>query len=72
MKTWKSCAWCHRLVNVTHDPAPSCPYCGHRADLARLSCDCSRCQASAFASAVLRTADEYAEPRPERPEGGAV
>jgi hypothetical protein len=37
-----SCPWCHQL-NVIAAPRVHCPNCGHRADKARLYCDCDRC-----------------------------
>lgn len=38
------CSWCHAVVS-TDDPAwPTCPACGHRADVARMFCDCGRCR----------------------------
>lgn len=40
------CSWCHTENKVTADAAnatTSCQFCGHRADVARLECDCQRC-----------------------------
>ncbi len=37
-----SCSWCHELV-VLHDCPQYCPTCRHRADVARVDCDCPTC-----------------------------
>jgi hypothetical protein len=39
----RSCSWCHEVNDVTAGPG-RCKVCGHRADVPRLECDCSRCQ----------------------------
>jgi predicted amidophosphoribosyltransferase len=36
-----SCSWCHRAVPIS-DRRQFCPECGHRADVARVDCDCGR------------------------------
>ncbi len=36
-----SCSWCHETVDIA---ARYCPCCGHRADLPRTQCNCSRCR----------------------------
>jgi len=42
--TGVTCGWCHELVNVRAGGLPTyCPRCGHRADVARIDCDCPRC-----------------------------
>lgn len=38
----QSCSWCHH-VNVIRQSPTFCADCGHRADVARLSCDCPKC-----------------------------
>lgn len=38
------CNWCHALVDVGGPGWPNCPDCQHRADVARMHCDCSSCQ----------------------------
>jgi NADH pyrophosphatase NudC (nudix superfamily) len=37
-----SCSWCHELVEV-RARIQYCPTCGHRADVARVDCDCPKC-----------------------------
>ncbi len=34
-----TCSWCHTLTADRY-----CPTCGHRADAARLDCDCASCR----------------------------
>jgi hypothetical protein len=45
--TWRTCSWCHRLniIDPVAEQRRYCPDCGHRADVPRLECDCSRCGA---------------------------
>lgn len=38
------CSWCHALVETADRAWPTCPECGHRADRARMFCDCSTCR----------------------------
>jgi len=38
-----SCSWCHGSVIATGRTI--CPECGHRADVARVDCDCDGCLA---------------------------
>lgn len=43
----QSCSWCDELNVIPLElgaPAVYCSNCGHRADVARLYCDCSRCR----------------------------
>jgi predicted amidophosphoribosyltransferase len=37
-----ACSWCHTAVLVTA-LRNYCPTCGHRADVARVDCDCPKC-----------------------------
>lgn len=41
----RTCSWCHAVNVVTAGPG-LCPTCGHRADVARLDCDCGQCKAA--------------------------
>jgi len=48
---FQSCSWCDELNEMrvaggdAGDPSPIfCSNCGHRADLARMQCDCSACR----------------------------
>lgn len=43
MTTHSTCSWCHELVTLSPGPT-TCPTCGHRADRARLDCDCPACR----------------------------
>lgn len=38
-----SCSWCHTFNEIDRDRPTYCKECGHRADLARMRCDCSQC-----------------------------
>jgi len=38
----RSCSWCHELNELRGTPT-YCWSCGHRADVARISCDCPEC-----------------------------
>lgn len=38
-----SCSWCGQLNEVAGETWPWCKYCGHRADVPRLSCTCYAC-----------------------------
>lgn len=42
MSALQSCSWCHEINDVGAG-ATLCCGCGHRADVARADCDCSRC-----------------------------
>lgn len=44
-----SCSWCHRGNDVTAGRT-FCAECGHRADVARIFCDCDRCRAGGRAT----------------------
>jgi hypothetical protein len=37
-----SCSWCHSSARLFPGPA-WCLTCGHRADVARVDCDCPKC-----------------------------
>jgi hypothetical protein len=39
----RTCSWCHKVNAVTTGPS-FCTKCGHRVDVARLECNCARCQ----------------------------
>lgn len=40
-----TCSWCHTVNDITFPPSYcSNPECGHRADLARLECNCEKCK----------------------------
>lgn len=40
-----ACSWCHGLNSQNGlDLTPYCIFCGHRADLARVDCDCPKCK----------------------------
>jgi len=55
----RSCSWCHHW-NVIHvddagnPQATLCLNCGHRADLARMHCDCQQCNDSRDRAGVPR------------------
>lgn len=38
----RCCSWCHETVTINGPTL--CPTCGHRADVARMDCDCGMCQ----------------------------
>jgi hypothetical protein len=44
MRTRVGCSWCHDWATVGAPPWPTCGGCGHRADVARMLCDCARCR----------------------------
>lgn len=44
-----TCSWCH-LENKIEGPRVHCPNCGHRADVARVACDCERCLKRTYVS----------------------
>ena len=44
MNLSRSCSWCHEMTPVTPGVATLCRCCEHRADVARLDCDCARCR----------------------------
>lgn len=50
VKASLSCSWCHEMndisPNITHGVAIYCRNCGHRADVARVDCDCRNCKAT--------------------------
>lgn len=37
-----TCSWCH-TANTSDGRPVICRNCGHRADVARMDCDCTRC-----------------------------
>lgn len=39
----RSCSWCHEFNEISAE-STTCWRCGHRADLARIHCDCQQCQ----------------------------
>lgn len=41
--TWISCSWCHESNELTGRPL-FCWSCGHRADVARMYCNCVACR----------------------------
>lgn len=43
MRTGVSCSWCHEMNWSNQDYWPICKNCGHRADVARVDCDCISC-----------------------------
>lgn len=65
MRIRRSCSWCHeenswaaepgRLTGRFRQPPPMlCRNCGHRADVARMDCDCSECSKGKAAEQALR------------------
>jgi hypothetical protein len=42
-----SCSWCHTMNRIGQ---PFCAECGHRADVARMDCDCRRCRTGRIAT----------------------
>jgi hypothetical protein len=46
LPTRQTCSWCHTLHGPGSRGWPSCPECGHRADIPRMACDCRRCRPS--------------------------
>lgn len=38
-----SCSWCHTTNTLVPGVRNLCRRCGHRADLARIDCDCPKC-----------------------------
>ncbi len=42
MSFLQTCSWCHEENGVSNTPV-YCTKCGHRADVARIDCDCERC-----------------------------
>lgn len=49
-----SCSWCHEAQDL--DESRYCGVCGHRADRARVDCDCAQCQAD-FSRYLARDPD---------------
>ena len=50
MAVVQTCSWCHEVVDITAGPT-LCHLCGHRADVARVNCDCHQCRLYPFATA---------------------
>ena len=42
----RTCSWCHEInpSALRRRASPRCHNCGHRADVPRMDCDCSRCK----------------------------
>lgn len=46
MINYQSCSWCHTTNDITAAARllpVFCSTCGHRADVARMQCDCGEC-----------------------------
>lgn len=43
MSVAASCSWCHTNNTLVPGCRNLCRHCGHRADLARMMCDCPQC-----------------------------
>lgn len=52
MTVTRTCSWCHAPAAVTPGRPAWCDSCGHRADVARLDCDCLRCRGRRAAAAA--------------------
>lgn len=57
MTVCTTCSWCHEMNDVTPPPPVFCGNCGHRADRARLDCDCDACRRCAALAAERLAAD---------------
>lgn len=44
MTTSRSCSWCHTINDLIPGRSAFCVACEHRADVARLDCDCPKCR----------------------------
>lgn len=66
MRTTVTCSWCHAGVVLMPGGGPTyCPECHHRADVARLHCDCDQCRRPPTTGEILdaldfgKTADQH-------------
>lgn len=44
MRYRRSCSWCDQLNEISQSASVWCSRCGHRADLARMRCNCPACR----------------------------
>jgi DNA-directed RNA polymerase subunit RPC12/RpoP len=44
MRYRRACSWCDQLNEISQAHSVWCSRCGHRADLARLRCNCPACR----------------------------
>jgi hypothetical protein len=60
MVVWKSCSWCHDLVESSEE---FCPSCGHCAQKPRLYCSCAKCRAqrAAYDACIKQTTGKTEE-----------
>lgn len=52
-----TCSWCHTANYIAAHPT-HCRHCRHRADLARMNCDCPQCSGPVRPNAPAPTAED--------------